>query len=127
MDTSTQMISRFSAMLRRCRLPAAFTGRGCIGGACGSGAWGEHQSGVLLAQAVSVGTTRSQRTVVAGLNQAPEEGADNLARREYLSSNQFLCQLRRVHDSHCLRQAQVRIDGSADPELLRVLLECLGR
>ncbi len=26
-----------------------------------------------------------------------------------------------------LRQAQVRIDGSADPALLRVLLECLGR
>jgi transposase len=26
-----------------------------------------------------------------------------------------------------LRQAQVRIEGSADPALLRVLLECLGR
>lgn len=26
-----------------------------------------------------------------------------------------------------LRQAQVRIEGGADPELVRVLLECLGR
>jgi transposase len=26
-----------------------------------------------------------------------------------------------------LRQAQMRIEGSADPELVRVLLECLGR
>ena len=26
-----------------------------------------------------------------------------------------------------LRQAQVRIEGSADPALVRVLLECLGR
>jgi hypothetical protein len=26
-----------------------------------------------------------------------------------------------------LRQAQLRIEGSADPELVRVLLECLAR
>lgn len=35
------------------------------------------------------------------------------------------CSSGRIHIE--LRHAQVRIEGSADPALLRVLLECLGR
>ena len=99
-------------------------GGGRVGGASGAGAWGQRQPGVRLAEAVS---GRAVGRAAARIKLLPVSVSEILcAPPMELSCQQSALPRALPGTIHIkLGQAQVRIEGSADPALLRVLLECL--
>jgi hypothetical protein len=89
----------------------------------GAGAWRECQSGVWLAPTLLGGTTwgaEARDQVAAGSREREQVGA---GRGRASGHGFFPTQPGTIHIE--LRQAQVRIEGNADPALVRVSLECL--
>src|SRR5205807_7052437 len=92
-------------------------------------AWSQRQPGVRLAQAVSGGATQQREPCNQAVAVHVSENSPSLApttHRECSPSVELAKSTPgTIHVE--LRHAQVRIEGSADPALLRVLLECLRR
>ena len=128
MDTYTQPVTpkrQYRSSGREAADCGRDIGRGSIGGAGGASARSQRQSGLQLVQAVSsgaTGTAERGQTVAGASNcgemrstaaSCPEPGASLASRAGTIHIQ--------------LQHAQVRVEGGADPVLLRVLLECLQR
>ena len=97
--------------------------RRCVNSACGSGAWDQRQPGVWLAPALPGGETWGAQ---AGDEAAAGTVSESLPAPlpvEPSSADFAKPQPGTIHIE--LRQAQVCIEGNADPGLVRGLLECL--
>ena len=99
------------------------TGAGCVGGASSASPRCERQLGVWLAPSLLGRTTWGA--------EARDQVAARTGEREFAAASVGGGLVRRLAELKSgtihieLREAQVRIEGSADPALVRVLLECL--